>query len=132
MDRELPKQIVSKRRRKQWIIGISGLLSFLFIIWVVGQLSTRSVEWSRIRYSVTEIGAVEATLNASGTIVPETEQAITAPNNSILRKTLLRPGDNVKMGQSILELEKDNLQTEYEKTKEQLELLRYKKTQMEL
>jgi HlyD family secretion protein len=81
---------------------------------------------------VTEIGAVEATLNASGTIVPETEQAITAPNNSILRKTLLRPGDNVKMGQSILELEKDNLQTEYEKTKEQLELLRYKKTQMEL
>ncbi len=131
MDRELPKEIISKRRRKRWIIGISALLSFLFLIWFVGQLSTRSVEWSRIKYSVAEIGAVEATVNASGTVVPETEQALTAPNNCILRKTLLRPGDIVKAGQSILELERNDLQIECDKTKEQLELLRYKKTQME-
>ncbi|SYZ72245.1 putative Efflux transporter, RND family, MFP subunit [Candidatus Zixiibacteriota bacterium] len=131
MDRELPKEVISKRRRRQWIFGAAGPVLILLFIWAMGQLATRSVEWSRIRYSVAEIGAVEATVNASGTIVPEIEQAITAPNNSILRKTLLRPGDIVRTGQSILELERNDLQIEYEKTKEQLELLQYKKTQME-
>ncbi|MCX6827851.1 MAG: HlyD family efflux transporter periplasmic adaptor subunit [candidate division Zixibacteria bacterium] len=132
MDRQLPKDIILKQRRKRWIVGISIFISFLLIIFIIRQFSTRSVEWARIRYSVAESGDIEATLNASGTIVPEIEQAITAPNNSILRKCLLRPGDNVKAGQSILELEKDNLQIEYDKTKEQLELLRYKRTQMGL
>jgi len=131
MDRELPRDVISKRRRRQWIFGAAGLILILFFIWAMGQLASRSVEWSRIRYSVVEIGAVEATVNASGTIVPEIEQAITAPNNSILRKTLLRPGDIVKIGQSTLELERNDLEIEYEKTKEQLELLKYKKTQME-
>jgi HlyD family secretion protein len=132
MDRQLPKEIISKRRRKIWIVGVSAFISLLFLIWVIRQIGTRSVEWSRIKYSVVENGSVEATLNASGTIVPETEQAITAPVNSILRRTLLRPGDSVKTGQSIIEMEKGDLQIEYDKTKEELELLQHKRTQMGL
>lgn len=131
MDRQLPQEFVSKQRRKRWVIGISVVLSLLLLTWAVREISTRSVEWSRIKYSVAENGAVEATLNASGTIVPETEQAITAPINSTLRKIFLRPGDNVKAGQSILELEKDNLQIEYDKTNDELELLRQRTTHTE-
>jgi HlyD family secretion protein len=132
MDRQLPKDIILRQRRKRWIVGVSIIISFLLIIFVIRQFSTRSVEWARIRYSVAENGDVEATLNATGTIVPEIEQAITAPTNSILRKSLLRPGDIVKAGQSILELDKDNLRVEYDKTEEELQLSRHKKTQMEL
>jgi len=128
----LPKEVVSRRRRIRWLVGISVFASLLLLIWGIRQISTRSVEWSRIKYSVAENGSVEATLIATGTIVPETEQAITAPINSVLRKTLLRPGDEVKTGQSILELERDNLRIEYEKAEEELELTRHKVTQMEM
>jgi HlyD family secretion protein len=80
---------------------------------------------------VAEIGDVEATLTASGTIVPETEEALTAPVTSVIRKTLLRPGEIVKRGQPILELDKDNLQIEYDKIEQELGLLKHRKIQQE-
>ena len=107
MDRELSKDIKLKRRLKHWLIAAAILIIFTFIIWIIGVLGTRSIDWSRIRYSVAETGTIETTINASGTIIPEIEQALSAPANSIIRKTILRSGDNVKAGQSILELEKD-------------------------
>jgi HlyD family secretion protein len=132
MDRQLPKEVITKRRRKRLIAGISVLASIMIIVWVIGKIGSRAIEWSRIKYSVAEYGSVEATLNASGTIVPETEQAITAPVASILRRSLLYPGDYVKKGQAILELDKEDLQTEREKTQKELELLEHRKSQTSL
>ncbi len=129
MDRQLPPEVISRRRRKRWITGITVLISAVLIFWFIRQIGTRSVDWSRIKYSVAERGDVEATLTGMGTIIPEIEQAITAPVNSILRKTLLRPGEMVKVGQSILELDRDFLQTEYDKTEDELELLKQRWTQ---
>jgi len=132
MDRQLPKEVIIKRRWKRWAGAILILCVGLLLIWIIRKISTRSIEWSRIRYSVAEIGSVEATLSAAGTIVPETEQAVTAPANSILLKVLLRAGDSVKLGQPILELEKNNLQLEYDRAKEELELQQHRKAQLEL
>ncbi len=131
MDREISKEIKIKRRLKAGMIVSLIVLIFVGMIWIIGAVGTRSVDWSRIRYSVARIGTVEKTLNASGTIVPEVEQAVSAPASSIIRKAIIRSGDKVKIGQSILELEKDQLQVEYNKADEELDLLRFKKTKLE-
>lgn len=132
MDRELPKEIIVNRRRKKWITAIAALIFLIIIAWILKQLGTRSIDWTRIKYSVAEYGDVEATLNASGTIIPETEQAITSPGSTILRRVLLSPGDYAKKGQTILELDKEDLQTEQLQTQKELELLEHKRSQTAL
>lgn len=40
MDRQLPKEIIEKRRRKRLMAGISVLASIMIIVWVIGKIGT--------------------------------------------------------------------------------------------
>jgi HlyD family secretion protein len=124
MDREISTDVVKKRAYKKWLyagLTIAGLTTAVFLL--RGGLST-SLKRSEIRTSVVEIGAIENTLTAAGELLPEFEQVITSPITAVLQQVYLNEGSPVKIGDKILELDKEFTKLDFEKQRDQLELKR--------
>lgn len=122
MDRELAPEIVSRSRRKPWLIGLLCLLVLAgAVAWMRSLLKT-SVEGSRIRTAVVQKGPVENTISASGEVIPAYEQIMTSPIRASIRRVLLTPGARVRPGQPLVELDKSLTQIEYKKLQDQLAL----------
>ncbi len=102
--------------RKRWVKRISlavlstGALLALFA-WGPAFL-TPSVSRSGIRTALVSIGPIESTLTASGTVVPEFEQVLAAPINARVLRILKKPGDIVRKGDPIVELDMSDSQSE--------------------
>jgi len=122
MDRPLDPRF----RQRQWIkrgsaaaLGLA-LLAGLFV-YLPGWIRP-SLDRERIRTARVEVGLVEATITASGTVVPEFEQLISSPIPSRVVRILERPGALLKKGQSIVELDLSQARLAVEKLGEELAL----------
>lgn len=105
MDRPIDRRF----RRKQIVKrGIQATMAVALIasalIWVPGWIAP-SVSRNRIRTALVDAGPVEATITASGTVVPEFEQALSSPIDTRVVKILSRPGAALKKGQPIVDLD---------------------------
>jgi HlyD family secretion protein len=132
MDRELPSEIVRNRRIRTLVVVLLGVLVVVAAFLLLGWLTSASVKRSRIRTAVAEIGRVDATVQASGTVIPAFEEAITAPITSTVEAVFLQVGDSVKAGQSILRLDRTALESSRQQTHDALELQRTRKRQLSL
>lgn len=102
--------------RRRWIkraglavlVGMALLATFA---WGPAFL-TPSVTRTRIRTALVSAGPIESTLTASGTVVPEFEQVLAAPMNARVLRILMRPGDKVRKGDPIVELDVSESQSE--------------------
>jgi HlyD family secretion protein len=81
-----------------------------------------SVRRERIRIARVEHGPIEATLTSSGTVVPEFEQVLSSPIDSRVVRILKRPGNPLRKGEAIMELDVSQSQLNLEKLNEQLAL----------
>ncbi len=105
MDRELSAATLRQRARRPWIVGavvVAGL--------GVGLVAFRgalrpSLAAEQVLTARVEVGDVEASLAASGTVVPGREVALTAPIASTIRRVLRPVGTAVRAGEAILELD---------------------------
>jgi len=132
MDRELPPEITRKNRRKKYAkIALVPILLML-ALWIFSAVITRSVSRASIRTAVAEMGPLEATVTASGIVIPEFEQAITSPIQSRVDSVFLRSGDTVNAGQAILHLNRESIQLAYTKLLNELELLRNEMSRFDL
>lgn len=122
MDRDLAPELVTRSRRKPWLIGLVAVIGLTGAILGMRTLLKTSIEAAKIRVAVVETGPVENTLNATGEIIPAYEQIITSPIRASIRRVLLTPGARVWPGQAIVELDKSLTQIEYEKLQDQLAL----------
>jgi len=104
----------------------------LVALWIFSAIITRSVSRASIRTAIAEMGPLEATVTASGIVVPEFEQAITSPIQSRIDTVYLRSGDTVKAGQAILHLNRESIQLTHTKLLNELELLRNEKDRLDL
>lgn len=104
MDRPLSEDRIKAQNRRKWIIPvviIFGLAAGFSLL--RSQLEAR-VKVSEIVLSTVEVGPIEATITASGTIVPEYEQTLTVPEEARLEEVLIQAGTRVDSGQKILSL----------------------------
>ncbi len=122
MDRELAPEIITRSRRKPWLIGLVALIGLTGAIFGMRSLLKTSVEAAKIRTAVVQTGPVENTLNATGEVIPAYEQIMTSPIRASIRRVLLTPGARVRPGQALIELDKSLTQIEYEKLQDQLAL----------
>jgi HlyD family secretion protein len=81
-----------------------GLALLATVVWGPAFL-TPSVTRARVRTALVSAGPIESTLTASGTVVPEFEQVLAAPMNARVLRILKRPGDKVRKGDPIVELD---------------------------
>ncbi|UCD63114.1 MAG: HlyD family efflux transporter periplasmic adaptor subunit [Candidatus Zixiibacteriota bacterium] len=113
--------------------GIAAvILVLLFGTCALRSIITPTVDGSRISTSIAELGSVEATVSASGVVVPEFEQLITSPVSSTIEQVFIRPGDTVKTGEQILRLNKELLDISLKKLQDELEIQKNKKEQLTL
>ena len=130
MDR--PVDPVFKRRQliKRVSLSLLGcaLLVWLFV-WLPGWIRP-SLKRERIRTARVEWGEVEASITASGTVVPEFERVIVSPVSTRMVAVLERPGALLKKGQPIVELDLSESRLAVEKLTEQLALKRNRQTQL--
>ena len=97
-----------------------GLVAAVFI-WGP-RLINPSVVRARIRTAKVDIGPIEATITASGTVVPEFERVISSPVNARVLKILKRPGAVLSKGDPIFELDLNESRLAVEKLNQQIEL----------
>ena len=92
MDREID---VTFRRRRLMRRVAGSILSIALVaaVFIWGpRLIKPSVARARIRTAKVDTGLLEATITASGTVVPEFERVISSPVNARVLKILKRPG----------------------------------------
>ncbi|GAB2963502.1 HlyD family efflux transporter periplasmic adaptor subunit [Hymenobacter coalescens] len=107
MDRAIPSATQAKRRRKRWLLAAAALLLLAAGLWAFrGALKPR-VQQADLLTAVVETGDVEASLAATGLIIPAHEAVVTSPIQSSIRRVLLTAGARVQPGQTILELDKE-------------------------
>ena len=132
MDRELPQSIIRKKRVRQISIA-SGTLAVLLVgFYGLRSAISPTIDRSRILTSVAERGPIEATISASGVVVPEFEQVLTSPIASTVESVHKQSGDSVHTGESILQLNTDQLQLAFDKVSDELEIEKNKKRQQTL
>jgi HlyD family secretion protein len=107
MDRVLSSATQRRRQLRRWLLGfgvLAGLLLAGFALRTAVQPGLRRVD---ILTASAEIGDVDATLTAAGTVIPGREVVLTSPIQSTVRRVALAVGARVQPGQTILELDKD-------------------------
>jgi HlyD family secretion protein len=107
-------------RRVTGVILSATLVAAVFI-WGP-RLIKPSVARARIRTAKVDTGMIEATITASGTVVPEFEGVISSPVNARVLKILKRPGAVLSKGDPILELDLNESRLAVEKLNQQIEL----------
>jgi len=130
MDRPVDPAFKRRQLVKRVSFSLLGcaLLVWLFV-WLPGWIRP-SLKRDRIRTARVEWGEVEASITASGTVVPEFERVIISPVSTRMVAVLERPGTLLKKGQPIVELDLSESRLAVEKLTEQLALKRNRQTQL--
>ncbi|MBU0983884.1 MAG: efflux RND transporter periplasmic adaptor subunit [candidate division Zixibacteria bacterium] len=132
MDRELPEQLIRQRRIKRIAVIVIVAASLVLSVLALRAMIAPTLQRSKIRTAIAEIGRIDAAVTASGVVVPEFEQTLTTPVGSTVERILKRNGDAVVAGESILGLNTESLDLELARLGSELELQKNRKHQLTL
>ncbi|MBN2460967.1 MAG: efflux RND transporter periplasmic adaptor subunit [Candidatus Cloacimonetes bacterium] len=132
MDRELPVKYQQKRKiiiilRMAAVVVVLTVLLLLFRALLVS-----SIKYDRIRTAVAEIGSLDATITASGMVVPEYEHALTSPLRTQIDTLYFRAGDSIQVNEQVLKLNTDQIEMEYSRLQDEYELTLNRKDKLQL
>ncbi|MCC7264196.1 MAG: HlyD family efflux transporter periplasmic adaptor subunit [Candidatus Latescibacteria bacterium] len=132
MDRPLDRGFRRRKLARQGLLAVLalGLLAAL-LVYLPGWIKP-SFDKERIRTAKVEVGPVEATITASGTVVPEFEQLLSSPISSRVVRILERPGALLRIGQPIIELDLSQVTLAVEKLGEEMALKENQRTRLKL
>lgn len=132
MDRELPEHVIRNARLRKAAIAVLVVSVPVTAIYLLRIFISPVLDRNQIRTSIVERGSIEATVSASGIIVPEKEQVITSPINSVIEEVYFYSGDRVAAGQSIVKMDKTSLEMTRKKLDDELAFQKSSKRQVEL
>lgn len=115
MDREISKEVQRKEQRKQFIRIGTAVGGFIVLIVVVISMLQTSLKRKDLNISTVDKGVIEVSVSASGKVIPAFEEIINSPINSRIVEVYKRGGDSVDVGTSILKLDLQSAETEYNK-----------------
>lgn len=122
MDRPLDADFVAFQRRRRIrlaaAVGVALALAWFALPYWLGP----SIARDRVRLARVERGDLSASLNASGTVLPESEQALTSPVEARVLRVLKRPGAMLAAGEPILELDVAPARLAVERLEQQIAL----------
>jgi len=132
MDREIPLKERQKEKRKRIIrYSIIGIICVVLIILIIdlleGSLSSKNITLGKV-----DRGILEITVNASGRIIPLTEEIIVSPINSRILEVYKQAGDSVTIGEPILKLELATVETDYRQKLDEREMKQSKLIQSQI
>lgn len=122
MDRPVDAQFRRKRIFKRTLSAAAVLVPLLALFGLAPRWIRPAVSRSDVRLAAVDAGPIEATISASGTVVPEFEQVLSSPIDARVVKILKRPGAVLKRGEPIIDLDVSESLLSLEKLNEQLAL----------
>ncbi len=132
MDRPLAPEFL-KRQNVLRGLKIGGALLFVVIgLMMISGWLHPSVKRNRIRTAKVEVGPMEATITASGTVAPEFEQMLSSPIDTRVLRVLKKPGAVLAVGEAILELDLSGAQLEFDKLNDQIALKQNQQAQLKI
>jgi HlyD family secretion protein len=105
MDRPIEPEVRRSRNVRRGAIAILSIAAVIFLVhatvkWLRPSVARKDVELARV-----EIGSIDASLPASGTIVPAFEQVVSSPVDARVLRILHRAGDHVHAGDELVALD---------------------------
>ena len=132
MDREIPKEVRDKERKKMLIkygvIGVAGIVCIALLI----SFMRSSVNRKDLVFSEVDTGIIEVSVSASGKVVPAFEEIINSPINTRIVEVYRKGGDRVDVGTPILKLDLQSTETEYKKLLDEEQMKRYQLEQLKV
>src|SRR6185436_591295 len=120
MDREISPDVRRRVLVKRVVTATVAVAAIVFsfaatVSWLRPSIRRRDVQTAAV-----ERGPVDATLQASGTIIPAVEQVVSSPLDSRVLRIVRRAGDHVRAGDPIVELDTTSARLALERLSEQL------------
>lgn len=132
MDREIPKEVRDKERKKMLIkygvIGVAGIVCIALLI----SFMRSSVNRKDLVFSEVDTGIIEVSVSASGKVAPAFEEIINSPINTRIVEVYRKGGDSVDVGTPILKLDLQSTETEYKKLLDEEQMKRYQLEQLKV
>lgn len=132
MDREIPKEVRDKERKKKFIkygaIGVAAVVCIAVLI----SFMRSSVNKKDLVFSEVDNGTIEVSVSASGKVVPAFEEIINSPINTRIVEVYRKGGDSVDVGTPILKLDLQSTATEYKKLLDEEQMKRYQLEQLKV
>jgi HlyD family secretion protein len=121
MDREIAPEIRTRRivRRTLMVVAVLAVAAIAFaasIEWMRPSISREDIRTARV-----ERGIVDATIEASGTVIPRVEQVVSSPVEARVLRIGRRPGDRVRAGDELLTLDTSESRLEAERLRQRVE-----------
>ncbi len=132
MDKIVSQKIQNKNRNKKIFKFALGILALVVFYIVFRWFLTPTLKNSEIIIDTVELGDIEATITATGLIMPEFEQVIISPIDSKIDSIFISVGDKVLRNQPILALDKKVIFNTLRKLEDEFEILKNNKTQLKL
>lgn len=120
MDRELDIEVRRRRTFKRVFYATIGVAAAVGLLVATSSWLRPSIKRSRARFGTVQRGNIEATLLASGTVIPASERVISCPVDARVERVLHRPGEVLELGTEILELDTSATRLAIERLDEQL------------
>ncbi len=105
MDRPLDPALVKRRKRIRIAQVLFACVAGVGLISLLSAWISPSIPRNEVRTSVADSGVVEASMSATGSVVPEAEEAISSPADTRVLQILRHPGDRVARGERFLDLD---------------------------
>lgn len=105
MDKEIPKNIILRRSAKRWIAGTACAAAVIVGLLFLSSIFAPTVKRGDLISGTVDEGPLEVTVSASGRIVPSYEEIINSPVETRILNVFAQPGDSVRKGMPLLELD---------------------------
>lgn len=121
MDIQIPQEDQKKQSLLLYIKLVGLMLLALATIWSIRNFISPKVDYRSLQTAQVQWGPIEASLTATGTVMPEFEQSISSPIQAQIDSVYFNAGTLVKAGTAILKLDLSYAQLELEKLEEGLQ-----------
>jgi len=120
MDQAIGIDLLRRRRHFRLATGILLCAGFLAAAWGINRAVRPGVSAADIVVAEVRRGSVDNTINAAGVVIPVHEEVVSSPGASRIAKVHAKPGQQVKQGELLLELDDREIRLALEALKEQL------------
>jgi HlyD family secretion protein len=131
-DRPLPLAYRRARLVRRAGVGLLAGAGLIGVLGFGGRLLRPQVARTEIRTARVDVGPIEAAIMATGTVLPEIEQAVSLPVDARVLHIRKRPGDRVAPGEALLELDLSEARLAVAKRDQELALLANKQARTRL
>jgi HlyD family secretion protein len=120
MDQAINPDTLRRRRRLRLATGIVLLAGFCAAAWGINRVVRPSVAASDIIVAEVRRGDVDNTINSAGVVIPVREEVVSSPGTTRVARVHAKPGQQVRQGDVLLELDDRDIRLALEALKEQL------------